>query len=450
MADIRDNANLGELVRQARSGDRQSMDCLVHLVEGPMRAYLYRLTLDGDLTEDLLQESLLQMIESLRSLEQPDAFRVWLYRTALGKVQHHFRQRRREAKLTEVSAGACGSSAQAVATDTTDGLTAMMRQELLDATSEAIGKLGLRQRSILVLRCFEQRPYDEVAAIMNCSEMAAQVLLCRAKRSVKKHLSRRGLAGLWLVGLWSFARKTAPAAAAPTAGQIAQAVADIGALPAIIGAIGAKLSVAGAMAVAAVVLIATVGGAIHDVGTRSGLPAAGGVAESAPELEGFQHPDRLIRAYDPDGDGWKGIEANQVVAVPVDPNAWLLGPPPSEQASIVLPVGHWLELGFAGPITDGPGDDVFIVEWGRNGEQASVFITDGASNARLLGVLTVKDSGQQLATKTGFDIFRIRLPFVPRALRIVSITGGGGTPGFDLHSVQARIREQRGPNPAQE
>ena len=142
---------------------------------------------------------------------------------------------------------------------------------------------------------------------------------------------------------------------------------------------------------------------------------------------------------DPDGDGWKGMEANKTSTVPVIPEKWLVGPPPSEQSSVVLPVGHWVNLKFQGEIVDGPGDDILIVEWGENGEQARVFTTDGANNEYLLGTVRIGTTGLQVPMEIGFDISGISLPFVPRAVRIVGIQAGGGTDGFDLHSVRARI-----------
>ena len=104
-----------------------------------------------------------------------------------------------------------------------------------------------------------------------------------------------------------------------------------------------------------------------------------------------------------------------------------------------MPIDHWVELKFKGKILDGPGYDIFIVEWGENGEQARVFITDGADDEYLLGMVRIGTSGQQVPTEVGFDISDISLPFVPSAVCIVGAEGGGGTLGFDLHSVRARI-----------
>jgi DNA-directed RNA polymerase specialized sigma24 family protein len=93
-----DNVNYLELVKQAQIGHKESMSNLTELVEGGLCAYVYRLTLNYDLSQDLVQDTPLEMIKSLRKLEFDHIrqFWAWLYRTALGKVQLHFRAQQHE------------------------------------------------------------------------------------------------------------------------------------------------------------------------------------------------------------------------------------------------------------------------------------------------------------------------------------------------------------------
>jgi len=85
-----------QLVRQAQLGDRISLDRLAEGARQRLYAYIYRLTLNHDLAQDLLQETLLKMVESIKELEHPDRFWSWLFRTALGTVQHYYRDLARE------------------------------------------------------------------------------------------------------------------------------------------------------------------------------------------------------------------------------------------------------------------------------------------------------------------------------------------------------------------
>ena len=432
------NINHSDLVKRAQLGCQESMNRLSQLVEGRLCAYIYRLTLNYDLTQDLLQETLLEMVKSLKNLERVDAFWFWLYRTALGKAQHYFRNQRRR-RTVQMSAVSKEYLSKFTSMDYTNGLSNMIRRELSNAIFEAMAKLKFRHRNVLVLRCFEQKPYSEIAAIMDCSEMAAQVLFFRAKRSLKRQLSRHGFGkGFLLVALGLFARITTPAKAA-SASSVTAASTNVGLVAAVIGTAGTKLGIAVATAITATAL--TIGSiappnnnirAVHH-------PDSNVSSDLAVSKKAFEYPSQLLAAYDPDDDGWQGTKSREALLVPIVLQKWLVGVPPSDQSAVILPAGHWVELRFRGKIVDGPGNDILLIEWDANGEEAGIFITDGAGNEYLIGIAVVNNSGQPALTRIGFDISDISLSFEPCAVRIVGIKEGGVTRGFDLCSVRARI-----------
>lgn len=436
-----DNVNYLKLLRNAQLGDRESVDRLAELTAGKVRAYIYRVTLDNVLAQDLSQETMLEIIKSLKRMKfnHANQFWNWLFRTALGRIQMHFRRQQHEKTVQMSAFDKERLSKLKSSEDYSEGLKSLISNELSEAIFEAMGKLKFRHRNILVLRCFEQKSYSEIASIMDCSETAAQVLFFRAKRSLKRQLSKYGFGkGFLLSALVLFAKATAPAEAASETITVTGISSKVSLVATIIGIAGTKLGITVVSAITAAAVIASVVTILNDTGTATSR-FADDVGNKA-----FEYPYQLLDAYDPDGNGWKGIEANETSTTPIFPEKWLVGPPPSEQSSVVLPVDHWIELKFRDKIVDGPGDDIFLIEWDANGEQAGVFITDGAGNEYWLGMAMAGTSGQPTRTEIGFDISDISLPFVPCAVRIVGIKEGGKTPGFDLYSVRARIYVSQG------
>jgi len=432
-----DNVNYLELLRNAQLGDRESVNRLAELTAGKVCTYIYRVTLDNVLAQDLSQETMLEMIKSLKRLKfnHANQFWDWLFRTALGRIQMYFRRQQHE-KTVQMSAFDKERLSKLKSSDYSEGLKSLISNELSEAIFEAMGKLKFRHRNILVLRCFEQRSYSEIASIMDYSEMAAQVLFFRAKRSLKRQLSKHGFGkGFLLSALALFAKATAPAEAAST-GTVTATSVKVGLVATFVGVAGTKLGITAATAIVAAAL--TIGGVAALTGNNSS-------GSSAPpsKMGRFEYPYELLDAYDPDGDGWQGKKGRETLLAPIVPEKWLVGAPRSNQSAVILPVDHWVELKFRGKIVDGPGDDIFLIEWDANGEQAGVFITDGAGNEYWLGMAMAGTSGQPTRTEIGFDISDISLPFVPCAVRIVGIKEGGKTPGFDLHSVRARIYVSR-------
>ena len=61
-----------ELVERARFGSRESLDSLAQKVRGRLYAYVYRITLKDDVSQDIVQESLLEMVNNITKLEKAD------------------------------------------------------------------------------------------------------------------------------------------------------------------------------------------------------------------------------------------------------------------------------------------------------------------------------------------------------------------------------------------
>ncbi len=260
---LSENVDYPELVVQAQLDSRQSMERLAELVKDKLFAYIYRLTLDYDLTQDLLQETLLDMVESLKQLKQPDRFWPWLFRAAWGKVQHHFREQQHE-RIIQMSALEKERLLRRALQSRDNSLNDLIRKELSEAVCEAMGRLKLEQRNILSLRCFEQMSFSEIAEFTGCKELGARVLFFRAKHSLAWQLSQRGfskqllLAALGLLGLM-----TAPAKATTT--TVSAASLDVGFLASIVGAAGTKVGVAVITTTTAAIVTLTVQGVLYTV-----------------------------------------------------------------------------------------------------------------------------------------------------------------------------------------
>ena len=266
-----DDNVLIDLVKKAQFGCQESMDNLAQQAQRGLFAYIYRLTLNYNVTEDLQQETLLEMVKSLKTLEHPERFWAWLYRTALGKVQHYFRDRQYEKVIQPMSTLAKEELLKRVSGSYGDGLKNLINKELSQAIVDAMVKLKLRHRSILVLRCCEQLPYSEIAEIMDCSELAAQVLFFRAKHSLKKKMSRHGFGkGLFVAALGLFGQMTTPADAAPVTVSVASA--KVGVAATVIGAAGTRLGLIISTMVAAAALTI---GSVNSLNNTDGIAGFG-------------------------------------------------------------------------------------------------------------------------------------------------------------------------------
>jgi len=249
-----------ELVAIAQQGHEQSMNQLAQQVKGRLSAYIYRVTLDPDLTQDLSQETLLAMIRYIDSLKQADRFWPWLYRIAQSKIQQHYRAKQKKAGVAASASYRDFLRQSQHARDDhhqDDGLHRLLQKELSKKIVVAMKQLRQQYRAVLSLRCFEQLSYLDIAVAMQCSEVKARVLFFRAKHALKKQLVRQGLSkGMLLTCLGLYGKLTAPADAATI--TVTSASTKVGVTTAVIATAGTKAGLT--TAALALLGLATVGG----------------------------------------------------------------------------------------------------------------------------------------------------------------------------------------------
>lgn len=255
-----------KLVQQAQRGREDCMSQLAHDAKDRLCAYLYRVTLDHDVTEDLSQEILLQMMQSLDDLNQAERFWPWMYRIAQSKVYEHYKSKQRKKMISE-SAFYKDFISRRRDYYQEDGLRQMLHEELSKKVMAAMKQVKQQYRAVLSLRCFEQLSYSDIAEAMQCNEVTARVLFFRAKKAIKKQLARQGLRKeLLLMCIGLFGKLTAPAEAASSSVTVTAASTKVGLTAATLATAGSKL---GLVTITAIVALASIGFTVFSKGPQS-------------------------------------------------------------------------------------------------------------------------------------------------------------------------------------
>jgi RNA polymerase sigma factor (sigma-70 family) len=202
---------------------------------------------------------MLEMFRILGKLENADRFWPWLRAIAFNQIKRHRKQQKRHRK---------GSAPYSVEpedkrADGEAGLTNLVGRELKQVVVAAVRQLRPRHRQVLTMRCYEEMQYDEIAELMGCSELGARVLFYRAKKSLQRALSRKGLGKTFLLtALALFGKMTAPSEAAAAKVSVTAATCEVGAGAALLGITASKtaivsLTAAGILAVGTIVTTST-------------------------------------------------------------------------------------------------------------------------------------------------------------------------------------------------
>ncbi|MHC4744617.1 MAG: RNA polymerase sigma factor [Planctomycetota bacterium] len=239
------------LVKQARQGDEESLSQLSELARKRLHGYIYRLTLAEDVTQDIVQESILEMLKFLNKLQRADRFWPSLFRIAGNNLNDHQKKERLRKSVSASKTTASESD------DRREGLENLVGEELKQVISASMTSLKARHRRVLALRCYEEMSYCEISDVMQCSEFAARRLFWRAKKALGKQLHRRGLAK-WpvSVALVVFGKMTASSEAAAANVSVSAATMKVGAAASLI-----------AMATSKTAVVALAGGALIAAGS---------------------------------------------------------------------------------------------------------------------------------------------------------------------------------------
>ncbi|MBE0537374.1 MAG: sigma-70 family RNA polymerase sigma factor [Phycisphaerae bacterium] len=267
-----------ELVLQVRQGDTGARDRLATCVRGPLEAYVYRITMREDLTQDIVQESMLEMLKILGKLSDADRFWPWLCKIAMNKIRNHYRIRERR-KRAIMSRADLERSLES----TRDGLENLVTEEFKQIVRTTMNMLQPKHRAVLSMRCYENMSYAQIADILDSTELNVRLMFYRGKKQLQKHLSRHGFGtGAVLSALVVFGKMTAPDTAAAAGITVLPATIEVGAVAAALGALSTKtavvsLTAAGIITAGAIVASSPWGGAV------GGLTGDGhSVAQSIP------------------------------------------------------------------------------------------------------------------------------------------------------------------------
>ncbi len=175
--------NQNTLPGQAGSGDKTGLGDLAGVVWQRLYPFVLRITLSHDMTEDILQDTLLAMLCGVESLRDPDRFWPWMYRIAYTKIQDAFRRRRLQTAMQSsfLQDRRCADSDD-------NPLQSEIHEETLQQVAMAVEHLQGQHRDVVRLRCYENLPYTEIALRTRTTPERARIRFHRAKTSLRRRL----------------------------------------------------------------------------------------------------------------------------------------------------------------------------------------------------------------------------------------------------------------------
>lgn len=181
------------LIRASQAGSHAAMERL--LMKAQEVAYRFSLLVCGhaDDADDAMQEALLKTYRYAAQIQQPEAFRTWLYRTVKNACLISRRKRVHEpARVWSLDEPVVGDDGHAQALDVVDPGRRpdeiMANTRLRRRLRVALQTLDPAYREIVFLREVEGLSTKEVAAVVGISEANVKTRLHRARLMLRQQL----------------------------------------------------------------------------------------------------------------------------------------------------------------------------------------------------------------------------------------------------------------------
>lgn len=164
------------LLRDARAGNREAMVELLRQIETPVYRTAYYLLGNEHDALDVTQEALLRVFMKLHTYEEKAHFHTWVQRIVTNLCIDLYRRRSDNVMLDAYSGGL---------SDPCSVEEEVERLDLVANVNEAISRLPLHQRTVVILRYLQDFSYQEIADVLNLPLNTVKSHLFRARQQLQ-------------------------------------------------------------------------------------------------------------------------------------------------------------------------------------------------------------------------------------------------------------------------
>lgn len=183
-----DNSDL-LLVERTLAGDQHAFELLVIKYQRRIQRLISRMVRDGDLVEDIAQETFIRAYRALHQFRGDAQFYTWLYRIAVNTAKKFLLDLKRDPLVTLTTLQPDGEEDETsrpgnepTSDETPESVLAA--SEIAQAVNAAMEALPEDLRQAVTLREIEGLSYEDIAAAMDCPIGTVRSRIFRAREAI--------------------------------------------------------------------------------------------------------------------------------------------------------------------------------------------------------------------------------------------------------------------------
>jgi RNA polymerase sigma-70 factor (ECF subfamily) len=177
------------LVAQARQGDMTAFETLVRTHQRLVYAICRRMTGSHQAADDLAQDTFVKAYFALSRFQEGLSFVAWLRTIAVRNSLNYLRLRKKEVSLDALGSNPPKADPVPARDRADEPADAVVRRQAERKFREAVAALPPEQRSVFVLRFYENQGYGEIARALDISPGTVMSRLSRARRKIRTQMA---------------------------------------------------------------------------------------------------------------------------------------------------------------------------------------------------------------------------------------------------------------------
>ena len=171
-----------DLIARVRSGEAEAFQMIFDRYSRPIISFIYDITNDRELSEELMQETFVRAYKNLSTLRGDAKLSTWLFGIAKNVARESFRARERSSRKVELD--------DETVSELRDGHLPpddfLISKELNGVIRDALARLDDDKRLVFALKVFQQQSYEEIAVITGFSIAKLKTDLHRARLEMRR------------------------------------------------------------------------------------------------------------------------------------------------------------------------------------------------------------------------------------------------------------------------
>ena len=171
-----------DLIEKAKKGNKSALNTLLTESLPVLKGYIIKMTGDINLSQDIIQDTMLKAVLNVNKFEPKAKFTTWLIKISTNIYRDYLRKNRQTEVIDETMEDKSPDTEEKAIAD-------YEYKEIVNI----INKLPPDKRSVFILKHYYGYKYEEIAQILDCPTGTVRSRLHYSVDFIIKELERKGI-----------------------------------------------------------------------------------------------------------------------------------------------------------------------------------------------------------------------------------------------------------------